>query len=88
MLKVKQPYTDISDAYPIIVPKLEAKLAKYGAAIYSATYLTQRGIIFCLPYNRLEDPIFWNSSLRNMENTKGGINPTDNSWRWDNIGLT
>jgi len=27
-------------------------------------------------------------SLSNMENTKGGRNPTNNSWRWDTIGLT
>ena len=43
--------------------------------LYSAIYIAN------------EEPHFWNSSWRNMVSTKGGINPTNNSWRWDTIGL-
>ena len=55
---MKQPYIDISDAQPIIVPKLEAKLAKYGIVVCGTTYLQQRKIMFCLLYSKWKDPNF------------------------------
>ena len=73
---MKQPYIDISDAQPIIVPKLEAKLAKYGIVVCGTTYLRQRKIMFCPLYSQWKDPNFQNLSLSSIENTKGGRNAT------------
>ena len=88
VLGMKQLYTNISDAQPIIVPKLEAKLAKYRVAVYGTTYLRQREIMFCPLYGEWEDPNFQNLFLSNIENTKGGRNPTKHlamAYHWFDI---
>ena len=86
---MKQLYTNIFDVQPIIVPKLEIKLAKYGVAVCGTTFFFSLKENHILPsIQQIWGPHFWNSSWGNMESTKGGINPTNNSWQWDTITLT
>ena len=85
---MKQPYTDISDVQPIVVPKLEIELAKYGVVVCGITFFFVKGESYSSFHIVDWRPHFWNSSWRNMKSTRGGINPTNNSWQWDTIGLT
>ena len=77
---MKQPYIDISDAQPIIVPKLEAKLAKYGIVVCGTTYLWQRKIMFCLLYSKWKDPNFQIYLQVVLRILKDEETPPNDSW--------
>ena len=47
---------------------------------FAARQIFNKEELYSALYIANEEPHFWNSSWRNMVSTKGGINPTNNSW--------